>query len=108
MSVPNLDSTYVLKRPLITEKGTWEATGVKARGSTAGQPLNRYSFLVDIRATKPQIKAAVEDLYKVRVVKVRTQVRKGVDFRTRWGANRTPDWKKATVELHVDDKIELF
>jgi large subunit ribosomal protein L23 len=108
MSVKNLDSTYVLKRPLITEKGTHEANGIKSRGSTAGQPLNRYSFLVDIRATKPQIKAAVEDLYKVRVVQVRTQIRKGVDFRTRYGTNRTPDWKRATVELHVEDKIELF
>jgi large subunit ribosomal protein L23 len=103
-----LDSTYIVKRPLITEKGTWEATGIKSRGRAKGKALNRYSFLVDKGATKPQIKAAVEDLYKVRVNKVRTQVRKGVHFRTRWGETKTPDWKKATVELHPDDTIDLF
>ncbi len=103
-----LDSTYVVKRPLITEKGTHEATGIKSRGPAAGQQLNRYSFLVDMRSTKPQIKAAIEDLYKVRVLSVRTQIRKGVHFRARWGETKTPDWKKAIVHLHADDKIELF
>jgi large subunit ribosomal protein L23 len=103
-----LDSTYIVKRPLITEKGTWEATGTKSRGPNTGKALNRYSFLVDMHATKPQIKAAIEDLYKVRVNKVRTQVRKGVHFRTKWGETKTGDWKKATVELHMDDSIDLF
>ena len=102
------DAIHIVKRPLVTEKGTWEATHERSRGEAAGTPLNRYSFLVDMHATKPQIKAAVEDLYKVRVLKVRTQVRKGVNFRTKHGANRSPDWKKATVELHAEDKIDLF
>ncbi len=102
------DSTYIIKRPMITEKGTWEATGLRPRGRTRGQPLNRYAFLVDLHATKPQIKAAIEDLYKVRVENVRTQVRKGVHFRTRYGLGQKPDTKKALVELHPEDKIEIF
>ncbi len=102
------DSTYIIKRPMITEKGTWEATGLRSRGSTAGQPLNRYAFLVDLHATKPQIRAAIEDLYKVKVANVRTQVRKGVHFRTKFGLGKKPDTKKALVELQPGDKIEIF
>jgi large subunit ribosomal protein L23 len=90
-------AAQIIKRPLITEKCTWE-----------GEARHRYSFEVDPRARKPQIKAAVEDLYKVRVLKVSTQVRKGVQFRTRTGLSKTGDWKKATVELHPEDRIELF
>lgn len=103
-----LDATYILKRPLITEKGTWEATHPRARGKRQGEALNRYAFEVDRRANKKQIKAAVEHLYEVTVVKVRTQVRKGKYFRTRFGPGKTSDWKRATVELAADDRIELF
>ena len=103
-----LHSTYILKRPLVTEKGTWEAGHERKKGQKAGEPLNRYSFHVDLRASKDQIKAAVEDLYKVRVVKVRTQVRKGRYTRTRFGVGKTSTWKRATVELHPEDRIELF
>lgn len=103
-----LHATYVIKRPLITEKGTWEATEPRRKGKKEGQPFNRYSFHVDMRATKDQVRRAVEDLYSVRVLKVRTQVRKGKYFRTRFGVGKTTNWKKATVELHPDDRIELF
>ena len=103
-----LDATYIVKRPLITEKATWESTHVIKSGKRQGQPVNRYSFEVNIRATKPQIRAAVEQLYTVRVSKVATQVRKGRTYRTRHGVTNTGDWKKAVVQLHEDDKIELF
>ena len=73
-----------------------------------GGARNRYSFLVDLHATKEQIRHAVGRLYNVRVSKVRTQVRKGKSFRTKYGASNTGDWKKAVVELHPDDKIDLF
>ncbi len=89
--------TQILKRPLITEKCTWENTA-----------RNRYSFVVNMKARKPQIKAAVESLYEVRVVKVSTQVRKGKYRRTRFGQAKTSDWKRATVQLHADDRIELI
>ncbi|MCC7146039.1 MAG: 50S ribosomal protein L23 [Phycisphaeraceae bacterium] len=90
-------ATDVIKRPLITEKATWES-----------ESRNRYSFQVDMRARKPQIKTAVEELYKVRVVRISTQVRKGRYVRTRYGTRKAPSWKRATVELHPDDRIELF
>ncbi|MEM6459977.1 MAG: 50S ribosomal protein L23, partial [Planctomycetota bacterium] len=61
--MPYLEATDILKKPLITEKSTWESND-----------RNRYAFEVDMRAQKPQIKAAVEKLYKVRVERVATQV----------------------------------
>ncbi len=92
-----LHATQVLKRPLVTEKCTAEA-----------DEHNRYSFEVDRRATKPEIKAAIEEVYSVRVVAVATQMRKGVYRRTKTGENRSSDWKKATVQIHEEDRIELF
>ena len=90
-------ATDIIKRPLITEKGTWEAA-----------THNRYSFQVDPSATKDQIKKAVAALYNVRVQKVATQVRKGEYKRTRYGEVKGSDWKKAVVQLHPEDKIELL
>ena len=87
----------VIKRPLITEKSTWQS-----------QDRHSYAFEVDRLATKTQIKKAVADLYNVRVVGVRTQVRKGVYKQTRWGMTKSSDWKRAIVELHPEDKIELI
>lgn len=92
-----LDAIHIVKKPLITEKSTWESGD-----------RNRYSFEVALSARKPQIKAAIEKLYGVRVERVSTQVRKGKYFRTRFGPAKTSDWKKATVELHEEDRIELF
>jgi len=92
-----MEATTVIKRPLITEKSTTESA-----------ERNRYAFEVDMRARKPQIKAAVESLYGVRVAKVATQVRKGKYFRTRFGPAKTSNWKRATVQLHEEDRIELF
>jgi len=90
-------ATSIVKRPLITEKASAEA-GAK----------NRYSFVVDLHASKTQIKHAIAELYKVRVEKVSTQVRKGKTFRTRVGESNTGDFKKAVVSIHPDDKIDLF
>ena len=87
----------ILKRPLVTEKSTWMS-----------DERHSYAFEVDRLATKDQIKAAVAELYKVRVVEVRTQVRKGQYKRNKFGEYKTPDWKRAIVQLHPDDKIELI
>ena len=92
-----LHATQIIKRPLITEKGTWE-----------GEHYNRYSFEVHFRASKPQIRRAIEEIYEVRVTKVATQVRKGKYLRTRFGTGKTSNWKRATVQVHSDDRIELF
>jgi len=100
--------THIIKRPLITEKSTFEASGTISRGESAGQPLNRYSFEVDMRARKPEIAKAVEAIYNVRVASVNTQVRKGQYFRTKFGQAKTAQWKKAVVQLHPEDRIDLF
>lgn len=92
-----LDSTQIVKRPLVTEKSSWES----------GE-RNRYSFVVDLDADKAQIAKAIEEIYKVRVVGVSTQVRKGKSFRNRYGAGKKSDWKKATVQLHEEDTIDLI
>jgi large subunit ribosomal protein L23 len=92
-----MEATDIVKKPLITEKSTWESTD-----------RNRYAFEVSMQARKPQIKAAIEKLYGVRVERVSTQVRKGKYFRTRFGPAKSSDWKRATVQLHEEDRIELF
>ena len=92
-----MDATYVIKRPMVTEKSTWESDA-----------RNRFSFVVDIKATKLQITKAIQELYDVRVESVATQIRKGEAFKTRFGASKKSDWKKAVVQLHADDRIELF
>lgn len=92
-----MQSIDIIKKPLITEKSM-----------QSGQEANCYAFEVDMRATKADIKAAVVDLYKVRVAKVRTQVRKGEYVRSRFGESRLTSWKRAIVQLHPDDKIDLM
>lgn len=87
----------IVKRPLISEKSYWEA-----------DRHGRYAFEVAMTARKPQIKAAIEYLYGVKVDKVRTQVRQGHSFRNRWGYGHSGRWKKALVSLKGDDRIELI
>ena len=76
--------------------------------STAAIELNKYVFKVDPGANKNQIKRAIEDLYKVKVISVNT-VKISKKFRN---YGRTPGWKagfkKAIVTLKAGDKIELF
>lgn len=103
-----MEPTHIIKRPLITEKSTFEASGTIPRGKNAGEPLNRYSFEVDMKARKGDIAKAVEAIYNVRVASVNTQVRKGQYFRTRFGPGKTSNWKKAVVQLHPEDRIDLF
>jgi len=96
---PGLDLRpyQVILRPLVTEKGTHQSTR-----------YNAYAFQVNPIATKDQIKAAVEELFHVRVEAVRTMVRHGKKRRFRMTVGQLPDWKKAVVTLHGDDKIEFF
>ena len=91
-----MDATTVIRTPVVTEK------------ATAGNELNRYSFEVDRRATKTDIKRAVEELYKVRVIGVNTIVRKAAARRYRYGLVAGAITKRAIVRIHKDDKIELL
>ena len=90
-------ATEVIVKPLITEKATF--------GSTE---FNRYAFEVNRRATKDQIKRAVEELYTVRVTGVATMNRKGQQRRNRFGYWKSREMKRAIVKVHPDDRIELF
>ncbi len=92
-----MEATTVIKKPLVTEKTTFNATA-----------NNRYAFEVDSRASKGEIKRAVEEIYGVRVVSIATQVRKGRMRRNRMGWFRVGSEKRAVVKLHAEDRIELF
>ena len=92
-----MESIHVIRRPLITEKSTYQSN-----------ELGRYVFEVDRTATKTQIKEAVQDLYRVRVVGVSTIVQRGGTRRMRYGTVKGKVVKKAIVRVHQDDTIELF
>jgi large subunit ribosomal protein L23 len=94
---PKLEPHQVVLRPLITEKGTHQFTH-----------HNAYPFEVNLWANKLQIKAAVEELFGVRVEKVRTQMRQGKKRRYRFRVGQMASWKKAIVTLHGEDRIEFF
>lgn len=87
----------IIVRPLVTEKGTHQ-----------GQTLNAFAFQVHDGANKAQIKQAVEKIYNVKVVDVRTSNRKGKARRTKYAWGTTSAWKKAVVVLHPDYHIDLF
>jgi len=92
-----MEPTQVILNPLVTEKGTWEA-----------EARHRYAFRVHPQADKAQIRDAVQRIYGVRVLGVATQTRPGKSRRTKYGETHTGKWKRAIVQLHEEDKIELF
>jgi large subunit ribosomal protein L23 len=87
----------IIKRPYITERTTQQ------RGEA-----NRYAFVVDPRANKIEIKAAIETLYKVKVSAVHVMNKQGKKKRIGWRTGRTPNWKKALVTLVPPGRIEVF
>ncbi len=93
-----VDNPYqVVIRPLITEQGTHHA-----------ETLRAYPFEVHSKANKAQIKQAVETIYNVKVIDVRTANRKGKPRRRGRVRGTTAHWKKAVVVLHEDYRIDLF
>jgi large subunit ribosomal protein L23 len=86
----------VLRRPLITEKTTFLAE------------RSSYAFEVAQKATKPQIKQAVEKAFKVKVLKVNVMTVPGKLKRVGKRYVTTPSWRKAVVTLSPGDKIEFF
>ncbi|HOV80701.1 MAG TPA: 50S ribosomal protein L23 [Bacillota bacterium] len=86
----------ILKKPVVTEK------------STSLMQKNKYTFIVDPKANKIEIKQAVEHLFKVKVEKVNTMRVKGKWKRVRNIPGKTPDTKKAIVKLRKGDKIEIL
>ncbi len=90
------ESYVILKNLLRTEKGVLQA-----------EKNNQYLFSVAKHVNKIQIKKAVEDIYKVKVECVNTQIVPGKLKRVRQALGKTPEWKKAVVTLKEGQKIDL-
>ncbi|MCL1802442.1 MAG: 50S ribosomal protein L23 [Eubacteriaceae bacterium] len=92
-----MDTYDILVRPIITER------------SIADAEKKKYTFEVNRKANKYQIKDAVQDAFKVKVVKVNTMNMRGKKKRQGRTEGYTPAWKKAIVTLSQDsDEIKLF
>lgn len=91
----------VIKKPVITEKYT-----------ELGEKLNQYAFIVDKRATKPQIKQEIEHLYNISIEEIRTMIYPGktkVRYTKRnFISGRTGSFKKAVVTLKEGDTIDFY
>tara|TARA_Y100000758_G_scaffold144253_1_gene102246 strand:- start:120 stop:404 length:285 start_codon:yes stop_codon:yes gene_type:complete len=91
-----MNSFDILRRPIITEK------------STLLQEQGRYAFEVSVRATKHDIKRAVESAFDVKVVKVNTMNMKGKPKRFGPRLVMQKSWKKAIVILAPGETITIF
>ena len=91
----NLES--IILSPLVTEKGTM-----------ASEKANQVVFRVRPHASKDLVREAVEKLFKVTVLKVRTSNYMGKERRRGTIRGAKPDWKKAYVTLKEGDRIEFF
>jgi large subunit ribosomal protein L23 len=86
----------VIIRPIVSEK------------SYAGIEKNTYTFLVDPRSNKTEIKEAVQTIWGVRVTSVNTLNRQGKVKRRGWTKGKRADQKRAIVTLADGDSIEIF
>ncbi len=92
-----MNSFEIIRTVRLTEKGTRQ-----------GEKLNQYTVVADPRANKTQIRAAVQELFKVKVTSVNTLNVRGKARRQRTAqAGRSLNWKKAIVTLKEGDKISL-
>lgn len=92
-----MDMYQVLKRPLVTEKGTRQK-----------EQSNQILFEVDRRANRVMVRNAVETIFKVNVLSVKLMNVKGKERRVGKNVGRRPDWKKAIVRLGPGENIEFF
>jgi len=90
------DLHAVLVRPLLTERGT-----------RIQEKHNQYLFEAAPAATKTDIKGAIETMFKVSVVKVRTMILPGKFRRYGKGGGMLADWKKAIVTVAAGQKIDF-
>jgi len=95
-AAPSKERTFELIRsPIITEKATLLSE------------FNQVTFRVPLDASKPEIRAAIEDLFKVKVTAVNTIRQKGKTKNFRGRAGRRSDFKKAIVTLAEGDSIDV-
>jgi large subunit ribosomal protein L23 len=91
-----VNARAVIVRPVISEK-SYELLAA-----------NKYTFRVHERAHKTQVRQAVEEIFGVRVLAVQTMSVKPKPKRRGYTSGQTRKWKKAVVQLHAEDSIELF
>jgi large subunit ribosomal protein L23 len=87
----------IIKRPLDTEK----LDRMRDRE-------NKFAFEIDMKANKTEIKQAIEAIFKVKVVTIKTAIVRGKFRRIGRNEGRRPNWKKAIVTLKEGDAISLF
>lgn len=92
-----MDLYQIIKRPLITEKGTKQK-----------KQSNQLAFEVDRHANKILVRNAIESIFKVKVLSVRVMNVKGKERRVGRNVGRKADWKKAIVRLAQGENIEFF
>jgi large subunit ribosomal protein L23 len=92
-----MNTFEIVRTVRLTEKGTRQ-----------GEKFNQYTVVADSRANKTQIRQAVQELFKVKVIRVNTLNVRGKLRRQRTKqAGQAPGWKKAIVTLKEGDKIVL-
>jgi large subunit ribosomal protein L23 len=91
-----MDARSIILEPVVSEK------------SYALMADGKYTFRVDDRAHKTQIALAIEEIFEVGVVEVRTAKVRSKPKRRGLHSGKTRSWKKAIVELAPGDRIELF
>ena len=91
-----MDASQIVIRPVVSEKSYVLASAGK------------YTFRVHDHAHKTQIRQAVEELFGVHVVDVRTMSVKSKPKRRGWTSGRTRTWKKAIVQVRPEDEIPIF
>ncbi len=87
---------FIVKNPLITEKATAEG------------PLGKYTFLVEKKANKPEVKKAVEAIYKVKVTQVNIVNARPKSRRLGRTTGVKPGYKKAIVTLAAGQKLDIL
>ena len=91
-----MNARTVIIRPIVSEK------------SYALLAAHKYTFRIHPDAHKTQVREAVEEIFGVRVRDVRTMSVKSKPKRRGHTSGRTREWKKAIVQIHPEDRIELF
>jgi large subunit ribosomal protein L23 len=102
-----MKSAYqIIRKPVITEKGlaAKEADGNRKNGPKSGQLV----FEVASKATKTEVKEAVQKIFNVKVLSVRTANFQGKERRRGKFAGYRPDWKKAYVRLKSGEKMPEY
>ncbi len=92
-----MDVYQIIKRPLVTEKGTKQK-----------EQANQLAFEVDRRANKILVRNAIESIFRVKVLSVRVMNVKGKERRVGRNVGRRADWKKAIVRLAPGENIEFL